>query len=93
MAKRKMSAEQVTTIPPEHVGTEFVVEVPAVVVDVPAVEQTDESVQLPLVSSKMKFRQLGGYHFQGEVRFGPGDIVESDDDLAEIHGSSKFERV
>lgn len=93
MAKRKMSAEQVTTIPPEHVGTEVIVEVPATVADAPVVEQTDESVQLPPVSSKMKFRQLGGYHFQGEVRFGPGDIVESDDDLAEIHGSSKFERV
>lgn len=93
MAKRKMSAEQVTTIPPEHVGTEVVVEVPSDVSSDTEPVQTQETVQLAPVSTKMKFRQLGGYHFQGDVKFGPGDIVESDDDLAEIHGSSKFERV
>jgi len=93
MAKRKMSAEEVTTIPPEHVNVEVVVEVPATE---PVVEQTaptTETVQPDVVSTKMKFRQLGGYHMQGDVKFGPGDVVESDDDLVQIHGATKFERV
>jgi hypothetical protein len=89
MAKRKMSTEQVTTIPPEHVNVQVIVEVPGS----ESTASTDETVQADSVSTKMKFRQLGGYHFQGDVKFGPGDIVESDDDLSAIHGLSKFERV
>jgi hypothetical protein len=93
MAKRKMSAEEVTTIPPEHVNVQVVVEVPGSQVIPTSLLPTDETVQPDPVSTKMKFRQLGGYHIQGDVKYGPGDIVESDDDLSAIHGSSKFERV
>lgn len=42
----------------------------------------------------MKFRVIGGHHYQGNPpkRYGPGDVVESNIDLATVL-KNKFERV
>jgi hypothetical protein len=59
----------------------------------PEVSVTVEASAPAVVESKKaKFVVAGGFHCVGETKFGPGDIVESDDDLVAIY-ANKFKRV
>jgi hypothetical protein len=82
MAKSKETDETVVSDAPvvqEPASVAPVVEAPA---SVPEVK-----------SKKKKFKLLGGkYHTSTKV-YKPGDIVESDDDLAAIWGKPTFELV
>ena len=58
-------------------------------------EEIVTSTEAPVVEATkaFKFKLLGGKHYVGEIVYKTGDIVSCDDNLAEIHGKTKFELV
>ena len=58
-----------------------------------AVAETSSVAEAVTVAKQFKFDVLAGIHYVGEVPYGPGTVVESDDDLVVIYGIGKFRRV